>query len=102
MKLIFQKALLIVATLMLLGTPVAGANETAEPASGTAPGVVVKVGKAIERGAKAAVSGVERGAKAAATSAQLHGKEGHPLPATNKALAVFYRLRVTPHHLGEG
>jgi hypothetical protein len=41
---------------------------TKEPAgsSGSTPGVVVKVEKAVVRGAKAAASGVQRGAKAAA------------------------------------
>lgn len=72
MQLIRLEAPLILATLMMLGTPVADANEPAEPAPGAAPGVVVKVEKAIERGAKAAASGVERGAKAAARGIE-HG-----------------------------
>jgi len=66
MKLNLQKAPLLIATLMLLGSAVADANDTAESATGTAPGVVVKVEKAIERGAKAAARGVKRGAKATA------------------------------------
>jgi hypothetical protein len=66
MKLNLHKAPLFIATLMLLSSAGADANEPAEPATGTAPGVVVKVEKAVERGAKAAASGVERGAKAAA------------------------------------
>jgi hypothetical protein len=72
MKLILHKAPLFIATLMMLGGAGADANETAESATGTAPGVVVKVEKAIERGAKAAASGVERGAKAAARGIE-HG-----------------------------
>jgi len=66
MKRILHKAPLFIATLMLLSSAGADANEPAEPAGGNAPGVVVKVEKAVERGAKAAASGVERGAKAAA------------------------------------
>lgn len=65
MKLNLHKAPLFIATLMMLCSAGADASETAESATGTAPGVVVKVEKAIERGAKAAASGVERGAKAA-------------------------------------
>jgi hypothetical protein len=66
MKLNLHKAPLFIATLMMLCSAGADATEKAESATGTAPGVVVKVEKAIERGAKAAASGVERGAKAAA------------------------------------
>lgn len=57
---------------MLPSSAGAGANETAVSATGTAPGVAVKVEKAIERGAKATASGVERGAKAAARGIE-HG-----------------------------
>jgi hypothetical protein len=65
MKPIRHTAPLFIATLMLLSGAAAGANETAQSATGTEPGVVVKVEKAVERGAKATASGVERGAKAA-------------------------------------
>lgn len=65
MKLNLHKAPLFLATLMMLCTAGADATETAESTTGTAPGVVVKVEKAVERGAKAAARGVERGAKAA-------------------------------------
>lgn len=66
MKLIHHKTLLFIATLMTLSSAGAYANETKEPATANSPGVVVKVEKAIERGAKAAASGVKRGVKAAA------------------------------------
>ncbi|MBU1691530.1 MAG: hypothetical protein KJ958_06505 [Gammaproteobacteria bacterium] len=68
MKLILHKIPLCIATLMLLSTAGAwaDANETAESSTGSTPGVIVKVEKALERGAKAAESGVKRGAKAAA------------------------------------
>ena len=66
MKLILHKAPLFIATLIMLSSAGANANGTAESATGTAPGVVVKVEKAIERGAKAAARGAEHGAKAAA------------------------------------
>lgn len=72
MKLILHKALLLIATLMMLSSAGANATEPAESGTGTAPGVVVKVEKAIARGAKAAASGVERGAKAAARGIE-HG-----------------------------
>lgn len=65
MKLILHKAPLFITMLMLLSRVTASANETAPSTTGTEPGVVVKVEKAIERGAKATASGVERGAKAA-------------------------------------
>ncbi len=66
MKLILHKALLFITAFMLLGTAAANTDETAEPANGAAPGVIVRVEKAIVRGAKAAARGVEHGAKAAA------------------------------------
>lgn len=61
MKLIFRKAPLFIATLLLLSTAAA---------AGTEPGVGVKVEKAIERGVNAGASGVERGAKAAGRGIQ--------------------------------
>jgi hypothetical protein len=72
MKLTLHKAPLFIATLMMLSSAGADANETAESSTGTAPGVVVKVEKAIERGAKATASGVKRGARAAARGIE-HG-----------------------------
>jgi len=48
----------------------ASAEEATQPAAGAPPPVVVKVGKAIERGAKAAASGIEKGVTAGA-----HGVE---------------------------
>lgn len=62
-----HKVALLVATLILLGNAETKANEAAESDTTTASGVVVKVEKAIERGAKAAANGVEHGAKAAAS-----------------------------------
>ena len=66
MNLILHKAPLFIAALMMLGSAGAYAAEPAESTTGTAPGVAVKVEKAVEHGAKAAAGGVERGAKAAA------------------------------------
>ncbi|HUX27359.1 MAG TPA: hypothetical protein VMV39_01170 [Terracidiphilus sp.] len=63
---------MLIATLIMLSSTGAGANETAEPATGTGPSVVVRVEKAIARGAQAAASGVTRGAKAAARGIE-HG-----------------------------
>ena len=65
MKPNLHKALFF-ATLMLLGSVAAKANDTTGSATGTSSGLVGKVEKAVERGAKAAANGVERGAKAAA------------------------------------
>ena len=72
MKLIIHNALLLIATLTLLGSAVADTNETPEPATGTSPGVVTKVEKAVERGAQATARAVKRGAKAAARGIE-HG-----------------------------
>jgi len=102
MKLIHHKAPLFIATLVMLGSAAAYANETAEPATGTAPGVVVKVGKAIERGATAAANGVKRGAKAAARGIE-HGAKAaargveHGAKATgNAAHADANKVRGSP------
>ena len=58
--------------LMFCSCALASAQEPAQPATGAPPSVVVKVEKAIARGAHAAASGVERGAKAAARGIE-HG-----------------------------
>lgn len=60
----------LAATLALLGVADARAEDCAQSATNTASGVVVKVEKAIERGAKAAARGVEHGVKAAATGVE--------------------------------
>ena len=65
MKLIFHKTPLLIATLILVISANAHADETAKPTDATAPGVVVKTEEAITHGAEATAQGVERGAKAA-------------------------------------
>ena len=65
----------------------ASAEEPAQPATGTPPSVVVKVGNAIARGAHAAASGVERGAKAAA-----RGIEHGATATTNAAKTVAKKV----------
>ena len=70
MKPTTRTSALLIAALIVFGN--ASANEAAKPASANASGVVVKVGKAIERGAHAAARGVERGAKAVARGVE-HG-----------------------------
>ncbi len=57
----------------------AAESETPQSGSAAEPGVVVKVERAVERGAKAAANGIERGAKAAA-----HGVE-RGVQATGRA-----------------
>ena len=102
MKLILRKAPLFIAMLMMLSSAGADANETAESATGTAPGVVVKVEEAIERGAKAAASGVERGAKAAArgikhgAKAAASGVERGAKATGNAAHAVAKKVGGSP------
>ena len=63
---ILHKAPLFIAALIMLSSAGAYAAESTESTTGTAPGVVVKVEKAVEHGAKAAARGIKRGAKAAA------------------------------------
>ena len=65
MKPLFRIKLALVA-LMFCCCALASAQEPAQPAADTAPSVVVKVGNAIERGAKAAASDVKKGATAGA------------------------------------
>lgn len=55
-----------VVVLVLTSSSVLAASEANEPASDSSPGVIVKVKKAIERGAKATTRGLERGANATA------------------------------------
>ena len=66
MKPSFNKQILVVAAFVLMGNTVAVADETPESTTKTSPGVVVKVKKAIEHGAKAVGHGIERGANATA------------------------------------
>lgn len=102
MKLILRKAPLFIATLMLLSSAGVDANETAESATGTAPGVVVKVENAVERGAKAAARGVEHGAKAAArgikhgAKAAARGIERGAKATGNAAHTVAKKVRGSP------
>lgn len=72
MNSVLHRAALLVATLVLFSSAEAETTGTSESPAGTASGVVVKVEKAIVRGAKAAANGVERGAKAAARGIE-HG-----------------------------
>lgn len=98
MKLKLHKAPLFFATLMLLSSVAANANEAAGSATETSPGVVGKVEKAVEHGAKAAANGVERGAKAAArgiergASAAARGVERGAKATGNAAHTVAKKL----------
>jgi len=67
---VLHKAALVVATLIVISSAGAETTGTAESPAGTASGVVVKVEKAIVRGAKAAANGIEHGAKAAASGVE--------------------------------
>ncbi|HUW35873.1 MAG TPA: hypothetical protein VMV91_00975 [Rhodocyclaceae bacterium] len=93
---------LFFATLVLLGSVAAKADETAGSATGTSSGVVGKVEKAIERGAKAAANGVERGAKAAArgvergANAAARGVERGAKATGNAAHTVAKKLGGSP------
>ena len=64
----------LAATLTIWGAAGARAEDSARSAANTASGVAAKVGKAIERGAKAAANGVERGVNAAASGVQRGAK----------------------------
>jgi hypothetical protein len=72
MKLILYKTPLLIATLMLMISANAHADETAKPSDATEPGVVVKTEEAITHGAEATAQGIERGAKATARGIE-HG-----------------------------
>ena len=64
MKPFLHKQIMLIAVFAMLSTAVSAVDETSEPTTETSPGVVVKVKKAIEHGAKAAAHGIERGANA--------------------------------------
>jgi hypothetical protein len=76
----------------------AESDETTKSQASGEPGVVVKVERAIERGAKAAASGVERGAKAAASGiergakAAAHGVERGAKATANAASHVANKI----------
>ena len=58
--------LIAIAAFILTSTTALAASETSETSSESSPGVIVKVKKAIEHGAKATAHGIERGANATA------------------------------------
>lgn len=58
--------LLALAAFVLTSATAAVAADTSETSSSSSPGVIVKVKKAIEHGAKATAHGIERGANATA------------------------------------
>ncbi len=64
MKLVFYRKPLLIATLILVISANAHADETAKPVNATEPGVVIKTEEAITYGAAATAQGIERGAKA--------------------------------------
>ncbi|HEX5394134.1 MAG TPA: hypothetical protein VFW68_12675 [Rhodocyclaceae bacterium] len=66
MKAIFKSALTLVAVFTVLGTAHAEDEGAAPASSGGGEGVVGKVEKAVEHGAKAAANGVEKGVNWAA------------------------------------
>jgi hypothetical protein len=75
MKTIRQHATpLAAAALLLAGAGSAHAQGAVESAANTASGVAVRVEKAIERGVKAAASGVERGLTVAASGVERGAK----------------------------
>lgn len=79
MNTILKTALTLSLVLILLSPAGAAPRNAAESPASSEPGVVVKVGKAIEHGARTAASWIEHGAKAAA-----HGVE-HGAKATENA-----------------
>ncbi|MFZ3220540.1 MAG: hypothetical protein WA174_10930 [Rhodoferax sp.] len=77
----------------------AAAQETAEPAKGSEPGVVTKVEKATVHAAQVAASGVKRGAHAAAkgikrgAEAVAHGVERGATATGNAAKTVVKKIK---------
>jgi hypothetical protein len=74
MHAIGRAAATLAAVSMMAAGAFAGPRELAESAGQTASGVVTKVEKAVERGAKAAASGIEHGLKAAASGVERGAK----------------------------
>lgn len=66
MKLIPSLRVFSVVALVLTSSSLLAASDSSDSASDSSPGVIVKVKKAIERGAKATARGIERGANATA------------------------------------
>ena len=91
MKLFFHMQILVIAASVMLGSSVAVANETSESDTEASPGVVVKVKKGIERGAKAVAHGIERGANATARGIK-HGVKA----TSNAAHTVAKKVEGSP------
>ena len=90
MNTILKTALTLSLVLILLSPAWAAPRNAAESPASSEPGVVVKVGKAIEHGARTAASWIEHGVKATANGikhgakAAAHGVE-HGAKATENA-----------------
>ena len=65
MKRVFQVRVVVVAFVLASVAATAFANEAPPPAVAPAGSVLTKIEGAVQRGAKAAASGIERGARAA-------------------------------------
>jgi len=97
-----HKVTLLIAIFVFLGSVEVAANEAAESPAPAQSGVVAKVEKAVERGAKAAAKGVERGAKAAArgvkrgVNAAARGVEHGAKATDNAAHRVARKISGSP------
>jgi hypothetical protein len=113
MNTILKTALTLSLVLILFSCAEAAPRDATESSASSEPGVVVKVGKAIEHGArtaaswiehgvKTAASGVERGAKAAASGikhgakAAAHGVEQGAKATENAASHVANKIDDSP------
>jgi hypothetical protein len=74
MNTILKTGIALLSTLIVSGFAEAASNGAAESPANTEPSVVTKVEKAVERGAKAAASGIEHGVKAAASGVERGAK----------------------------
>ena len=102
MNTLVKTAATLSSILFLIGPAATGAEEAAESSANTSPSVVVKVEKAVKRGAKAAASGIERGAKAAAkgiehgVTATVRGVEHGAKATGNAARRVANKMGKSP------
>lgn len=103
MNTIFKTALTLSLVLILSSHAEAAQKDAAESSASNEPGVVVKVGKAIEHGARTAASWVEQGVRATANGikhgakAAAHGVEQGARATENAASHVADKIDDQPH-----
>lgn len=98
-------AIALASLLVVLGNAQAASTDASGPGTGSKPGVVAKVEKAVARGAHAAASGIQHGVKAATGGVERGAKAaggGIKRGADATARGVDHGAKATAHGVDRG